>query len=108
MFDPRETQDIFQPTRLLGASLREQIEREKHVENQLRHTERLANFGRRVAGVAHEVRNPLSTIPLRVQMCGRTERGAYTFATKSFTILFPTSKQRRSGELYRRIRSLTL
>lgn len=69
--DPREIQDIIQAINRLGSTLREKIEREKHIENQLRHTERLASLGRLVAGVAHEVRNPLATIRLRVQMCGR-------------------------------------
>jgi signal transduction histidine kinase len=55
----------------LGGSLRERIEREKQFTNQLRHSERLASLGRLVAGVAHEVRNPLATIRLRVQMCSR-------------------------------------
>lgn len=69
--DPEEIQQIAQAINRLGLALRGNIEREKQIEGQLRHTERLASLGRLVAGVAHEVRNPLATIRLRVQMCRR-------------------------------------
>jgi len=55
----------------LGATLQKNIEHEKQIENQLRHADRLASLGRLVAGVAHEVRNPLATIRLRLQMARR-------------------------------------
>jgi two-component system, NtrC family, sensor histidine kinase HydH len=69
--DPEEIQRIAQAINRLGIALKENIEREQQIESQLRHTERLASLGRLVAGVAHEVRNPLATIRLRVQMCRR-------------------------------------
>jgi signal transduction histidine kinase len=69
--EPREIQHIVQAINRLAAALREKIEHEKLIENQLRHSERLVSLGRLVAGVAHEVRNPLATIRLRVQMCSR-------------------------------------
>jgi len=69
--DPEEIQRIVQAINRLGVSLNEKLEREKQIESKLRHTERLASLGRLVAGVAHEVRNPLATIRLRVQMCRR-------------------------------------
>jgi len=69
--DPEEIQRIVQAINRLGATLRSKIAREKQIESELRHTERLASLGRLVAGVAHEVRNPLATIRLRVQMCRR-------------------------------------
>ena len=69
--EPEEIQSIVQAINRLGGALREKIEREKQFANQLRHSERLASLGRLVAGVAHEVRNPLATIRLRVQMCSR-------------------------------------
>jgi len=56
--------------------LKENIDREKQIEDRLRHAERLAALGRLVAGVAHEVRNPLATIRLRVQMAQREVRNA--------------------------------
>ena len=69
--DPEEIQRIAQAINRLGAALKANIQREKQIETQLRHSERLASLGRLVAGVAHEVRNPLATIRLRVQMCRR-------------------------------------
>ncbi|HTQ59038.1 MAG TPA: ATP-binding protein [Candidatus Solibacter sp.] len=69
--DPEEIQRIAQAINRLGIALQGNIEREKRIEGQLRHSERLASLGRLVAGVAHEVRNPLATIRLRVQMCRR-------------------------------------
>ena len=69
--DPEEIQRIVQAIHRLGATLQQNIEHEKQIENQLRHSERLASLGRLVAGVAHEVRNPLATIRLRLQMARR-------------------------------------
>ncbi|MGC2464170.1 MAG: ATP-binding protein [Candidatus Acidiferrum sp.] len=69
--DPEEIQRISQAINRLGVALKGNMERERQIEGQLRHAERLASLGRLVAGVAHEVRNPLATIRLRVQMCRR-------------------------------------
>jgi signal transduction histidine kinase len=69
--DPDEIRQIVRAINRLGTTLKENIEREKEIEGRLRHAERLAALGRLVAGVAHEVRNPLSTIRLRIQMCER-------------------------------------
>ena len=72
--DPEEIERIAQAINRLGASLKANIDREKQIEDRLRHTERLAALGRLVAGVAHEVRNPLATIRLRLQMAQREAR----------------------------------
>jgi signal transduction histidine kinase len=72
--DPKEIQRIALAINRLRASLRENIEREKQLENRLRLSERLTALGKLVAGVAHEVRNPLATIRLRVQMCQRSSQ----------------------------------
>jgi signal transduction histidine kinase len=69
--EPTEIQRIVEAINRFGTTLREKIAYEKQMEEQLRHNERLASLGRLVAGVAHEVRNPLATIRLRVQMCRR-------------------------------------
>jgi signal transduction histidine kinase len=69
--DPDEIRQIARAINRLGTTLKENLEREKEIEDRLRHAERLAALGRLVAGVAHEVRNPLSTIRLRIQMCER-------------------------------------
>ena len=69
--EPAEIQHIVEAINRLGKTLKEKLEYEKQMESQLRHAERLASLGRLVAGVAHEVRNPLATIRLRVQMSRR-------------------------------------
>jgi signal transduction histidine kinase len=62
---------IYRGVNQLAESLRQRIEQERGLREQLRHKERLAALGQVAAGVAHELRNPLATIRLRAQMTQR-------------------------------------
>lgn len=57
-------------TRLTATYLNNQV-RQAELERRLRQTDRLAALGRLVAGVAHELRNPLASVKLKLQLSRR-------------------------------------
>lgn len=55
----------------LSRNLRLNLEKQSLLEKDLRRSERLSALGRVAAGVAHEIRNPLAAIKLKVQLAAR-------------------------------------
>jgi signal transduction histidine kinase len=70
--DTEELARIATAINELAATLRANIARQAELEQELAQRERLSALGRVVAGVAHEVRNPLAAIKLKVQMARRS------------------------------------
>jgi signal transduction histidine kinase len=69
----RELASVAERVRLLAAALvRAQAERDS-LTRRLAERDRLASLGRVAAGVAHEVRNPLASMKLRVDLARRSE-----------------------------------
>lgn len=72
-------------TRLTAAFLNNQA-RQAELERRLRQTDRLAALGRLVAGVAHELRNPLASVKLKLQLSRRGQSGPADLTT-SFDVI---------------------
>ncbi len=67
----RELATVADGLRAMAAHLADAHERERSLERTVAHQQRLAGLGRVVAGVAHEVRNPLTGIKLRLDAMRR-------------------------------------
>ena len=67
----RELGDIAAGLGAMAAHLADARERERALESRLGREQRLAALGRVVAGVAHEVRNPLAGMKLRLDLLAR-------------------------------------
>jgi signal transduction histidine kinase len=68
----RELGDIAQGLAAMAAHLADARDRERALEVAVSRGQRLAALGRVVAGVAHEVRNPLAGMKLRLDLLART------------------------------------
>jgi signal transduction histidine kinase len=67
-----EFESVLNEIDRLAATLRDKKENERQLEAKLRHQDRLSSLGQFAAGIAHEIRNPLATIRLRIQMSQRS------------------------------------
>jgi len=74
--DTEELARIAAAINELAATLRANLARQAELEQDLRRSERLSALGRVVAGVAHEVRNPLAAMKLKVQLARRSSYAA--------------------------------
>lgn len=64
----------------LGSTLLDNQTRRADLEVRLRQADRLASLGRLVAGVAHELRNPLASVKLKLQLMRRQDPSRFTAA----------------------------
>jgi signal transduction histidine kinase len=68
-----ELAQIAAALRMMAADLATTRERERSLEGRLAHEQRLAGLGRVVAGVAHEIRNPLAAMKLNLDLMARRD-----------------------------------
>lgn len=82
-----ELNKISREINRLAENLETNLERQKKLERDLLQNEKLAALGRMASGAAHEIRNPLAAMKLKIQLAERnkfdTEKLAKTFAVLS-------------------------
>lgn len=101
--DTEELARIAAAINELATTLRGNIARQAGLEQELRQSERLSALGRVVAGVAHEVRNPLAAIKLKAQLADRSNYAPEKLA-ESFKVI--TAEIDRLDSLVRRLLEL--
>ena len=88
----------------LAAHLEANLRREAELEKSLARNEKLASLGRVAAGVAHEVRNPLASMKLKIQLASRAAYDASKLE-KTFGVLLEEIE--RLDNLVRRLLDLS-
>jgi signal transduction histidine kinase len=101
--DTEELARIAAAINELAATLRANLARQAELEQDLHHSERLSALGRVIAGVAHEVRNPLAAIKLKVQL---TRRSSYAPEKLGETFGVISAEIERLDTLVRRLLEL--
>ncbi len=81
-----ELAEISRSINNLTANLESNLRREAELEKSLVKNEKLAALGRVAAGVAHEVRNPLASMKLKIQLAERNKFDAAKIG-KTFDVL---------------------
>jgi signal transduction histidine kinase len=101
--DTAELARIAAAINALAATLRANIAHQAELEQELAQRERLAALGRVVAGVAHEVRNPLAAMKLKIQLA---QRAAYAPEKLNGTFDVVLAETDRLDRLVRRLLEL--
>lgn len=70
----------------LAENLEKNLQRQKELETDLTRNEKLAALGRVASGIAHEVRNPLASMKLKIQLAERANFAPEKLE-KTFTVL---------------------